>query len=98
MVGDELRVLGIKKFDDTNFGYRMMQIEDYLFGKKLHLALLGQKQEKMDDSDWNLLDQYVLGFVRLTPLRSVAHNVINEKTTVDLVAAFSSMYEKKKSE
>ena len=37
----------IEKFNGTNFGFWMMQIEDYLYGKKLHLPLLGEKPETM---------------------------------------------------
>ena len=42
--------------------------------------------------DWNLLDRQ--GVIRLTLSRSVAHNVITEKTTADLMAALSEIYEK----
>ena len=35
----------IKKFDGTNFAYWRMQIEDYLYRRKLHLPLLGTKPE-----------------------------------------------------
>ena len=34
---------GIEKFDGTGFGFWMKQIEDYLYGKKLHLPFLGEK-------------------------------------------------------
>ena len=34
------------------------------------------------------------GVIRLTLSRFVAHNVVKEKTTTDLMKAFSSMYEK----
>ena len=57
-----------------------MQIEDYLYGKKLHLPLLGTKPENMKDEDWNLLDRQVLGVIRLILSRLVAHNVVKEKT------------------
>ena len=36
---------GIEKFDGTNFAYWRMQIEDYLYRRKLHLPLLGTKLE-----------------------------------------------------
>ena len=36
----------------------------------------------------------MLGVIRLTLSRSVVHNVVKEKTTVDLMKALSSMYEK----
>ena len=48
----------------------------------------------MKDEDWNLLDRQVLGVIRLTLSRSIAHNVVKEKTTMDLMKALSSMYEK----
>ena len=38
---------GIEKFNGTNFTYWRMQIEDYLYGRKLHLLLLGSKLETM---------------------------------------------------
>ena len=38
---------GIEKFDGTNFAYWRMQIEDYLYGRKLHLPLLGTKPKSM---------------------------------------------------
>ena len=51
---------GIEKFDGTDFRYWRMQIEDYLYGKKLYRPLLGMKLEIMKDEDWNLLDRQVL--------------------------------------
>ena len=48
----------------------------------------------MKDEEWNLLDRQVLGFIRLTLSRSVAHNVVKENTTVDLMKALSGMYKK----
>ena len=85
---------GIEKFDDTDFGFWRMQIEDYLYGRKLHLPLLGEKPEAMKAEEWALLDRQVLGVIRLTLSRSVAHNVVKEKTTADLMKALSGMYEK----
>ena len=55
---------------------------------------MGTKLETMKDEDWNLLDRQVLGVIRLTLSRSVAHNIVKEKTIVDLMKALSSMYEK----
>ncbi|KAL6316307.1 hypothetical protein AAG906_017940 [Vitis piasezkii] len=85
---------GIEKFDGTDFAYWRMQIEDYLYGRKLHLPLLGTKPESMKAEEWALLDKQVLGVIRLTLSRSVAHNVVKEKTTTDLMKALSGMYEK----
>ena len=85
---------GIEKIDGTNFGFWRMQIKDYLYEKKLHLPLLGEKPATMKDDEWTFLDRQVLGVIRLTLLRSVAHNVVKEKTTTNLIKALSGMYEK----
>ena len=85
---------GIEKFDGTDFAYWRMQIEDYLHGRKLHLPLLGIKPEAMKFEEWALLDRQVLGVIKLTMFRSVAHNVVKEKITTDLMKALSGMYEK----
>ncbi|RVX13352.1 Retrovirus-related Pol polyprotein from transposon TNT 1-94 [Vitis vinifera] len=51
-MGEETRkTFGIEKFDGTDFVYWRMQIEDYLYGRKLHLPLLGTKPEKIDFDD-----------------------------------------------
>ena len=71
-----------------------MQIEDYLYRKKLHLPLVGEKPVTKKDEEWALLDRQVLGVIRLTLSRSIIHNVVKEKTTADLMKALSSMYEK----
>ena len=85
---------GIENFDGTDFVYWRMQIEDYLYGRQLHLPLLGSKPEPMKAEEWALLDRQVLRVIKLTLSRSVAHNVIKEKTTSDLMKALSDMYEK----
>ena len=51
MAGEEGKASRIKKFDGTNFGYWRMQIEDYLYRKKLHLPLLGMKPKTMKDEE-----------------------------------------------
>ena len=71
-----------------------MQIDDYLFGKKLHLPLLGKNLATIKDEEWALLDRLVQRVIKLTLSRSVAHNVVKEKTTADLMKALSGMYEK----
>ena len=71
-----------------------MQIEDDLYGRKLHLPILGTKPESMKVEEWALLDRQVLGVIRLTLSRSVAHNVAKEKTTANLMKVLSGMYEK----
>jgi len=71
-----------------------MQIKDYLYGKKLHLPFLGSKPENMQEKEWLLLDKQVLGIIRLSLSRRVAHNVTKEKSTTRLMEALSGMYEK----
>ena len=92
--GEEVKGSRIEKFDRIDFGYWRMQIEDYLYGKKLHLPLFRVNPESMSAADWNLLNRQVLGVIRLTLSRSVAHNVTKEKTIVELMVALSRMYEK----
>ena len=47
---------GITKFDRSEYAYWRMQMEDFLFSKKLHLPL-GSKPEEMKAEEWNLLDR-----------------------------------------
>ena len=44
---------------DNNFFYPIN-----LYGKKLHLPLLGEKLATMKDEKWALLDRQVLGLIR----------------------------------
>ena len=63
MFEEKVKGSGIEKFDGTNFGYWRMQIENYLYRKKLHLPLLGEKPKNMLVSNWNLLDRQVFGVI-----------------------------------
>ncbi|RVW76558.1 Retrovirus-related Pol polyprotein from transposon TNT 1-94 [Vitis vinifera] len=60
------KMYGIEKFECTDFAYWIMQIEDYLYGRKLHLPFLGTKPESMKAKEWTLLNRQVLGVIRLT--------------------------------
>ena len=71
-----------------------MQIEDYLYQKKLYQPLSGDKPDDMRQEEWKLLDRQALGMIRLTLAKNVAFNIINEKTTTGLMNALSDMYEK----
>ena len=51
MAREEGKALGIEKLNGTDFGYWRMQIEDYLYGKKLHLPLLKKKPKTMKDEN-----------------------------------------------
>ncbi|KHN08937.1 Retrovirus-related Pol polyprotein from transposon TNT 1-94, partial [Glycine soja] len=84
----------IEKFDGRDFSFWKMQIEDYLYQKKLYQPLSGVKPEDMKQEEWNLLDRQALGVIRLTLAKNVAFNIVNEKTTTGLMKALSDMYEK----
>ena len=94
MVKEVGKVSGTEKFDGINFTYWRIQIKDNLYGRKLHLPLLGKKPEAIKAEDWALLDRQVLRVIRLTLSRFVAHNVVKEKAIADLMKALSGMYEK----
>ena len=47
MAEDAGKASEIEKFDSIDFAYWRMQIEGYLYGRKLHLPLLGKKLETM---------------------------------------------------
>ena len=81
----------INKFDEIDFGFWKMQIEDYLFQKKLYAPLSGKKPEGMKDEDWVLLDRQALGVIRLMLARNVAFNIVKWKITQGLMAALSNM-------
>lgn len=52
------------------------------------------KLEKIEDDEWKVLDQQVLGVIRLTLTRNVAHNMAEAKTTVEIMSIMLDMYEK----
>ena len=55
IVGDEEKIK-IDKFDGKDFDFWKMQIENYLYQKRLHLPLGGKKLEDMSQADGDLLD------------------------------------------
>ena len=77
----------IEKFDGKDFDLWKMQIEDFLYQKKLHEPLLGKKPETMEQEAWDLLDRQELGVFRLMLARNMAFNSIIENTTTDLMKA-----------
>ena len=77
MTSEEGSAQDLTKFDGSDCSFWRMQVEDYLYSKKLHLAL-GDKLEGMKDDEWKLLDRQVLGVIHLTLSKNVAHNVTTE--------------------
>ncbi|XP_014620523.1 uncharacterized protein [Glycine max] len=84
----------IEKFEGRDFSFWKMQIEDYLYQKKLYQPLSGVKPDDMKQEEWNLLDRKALGMIRLTLTKNVTFNIVNEKTTAGLMKALPDMYEK----
>ncbi|GJS06439.1 hypothetical protein Tco_0363235 [Tanacetum coccineum] len=73
----------IDKFDGHDFGFWKMQIEDYLYWKKLHEPLEKAKPTGMKAEDWTLLDRQALDVVRLSLTKNKdsilqAGNPVNE--------------------
>lgn len=93
MAADEGR-MNIQKFDGTDFGFWKMQVEDYLYQKKMYQPLEGVKPETMKAEEWAILDRQALGAIRLTLSRNVAFNIVKEKTTAGLMKALTNIYEK----
>lgn len=59
----------------------------------LYLPLLGQKLKNKNDVDWNLLDRQLQEVIYLTMSRSMVHNIIKYRTTMDLMSAIVGIYE-----
>lgn len=55
---------------------------------------LGKKLESLKPEECDLLDRQALGAIRLTLAKSIAYNIINEKTTHNMMKALVDMYEK----
>lgn len=51
----------------------------------------GKKNEGETDEDWDIFYQKVMGLIRLSFAKSVAYNILKEKTTFDLMAALVEM-------
>ncbi|KHN06020.1 Retrovirus-related Pol polyprotein from transposon TNT 1-94, partial [Glycine soja] len=83
-----------EKFDGKDFSFWKMQIEDYLYQKKLYQPLSRDKPNDMRQEEWNLLDRQALGVIILTLAKNIAFNIVNEKTTAGLMKVLSDMYEK----
>ena len=71
MTEEAEKASGIEKFNGTDFGFWRMKIEDYLYGSKLHLLLLGEKPEAMKAEEWALLDRQVHLMKKLFNLKMV---------------------------
>ncbi|KAL8102662.1 hypothetical protein AgCh_027259 [Apium graveolens] len=84
----------IDKFDDKDYGFWKMQIQDYLNQKKIHIPLEEKKPTSMKDEDWKLLDRQALEVVRLTLAKNVAYNIVKETTSYGLIKTLSNMYKK----
>ncbi|KAH1188937.1 Retrovirus-related Pol polyprotein from transposon TNT 1-94 [Glycine max] len=90
----EERKVNIEKVDGRDFNFWKMQIEDFLYQKKLYQPLSGDKPDDVRQEEWNLLDRQALGVIRLTLAKKVVFNIVTKKTTASVMKALSDMYEK----
>ncbi|CAH9109835.1 unnamed protein product [Cuscuta epithymum] len=81
------------QFDETDYGFWKLQIEDYLYGRDLYQPL-DDKPEDMKESDWKLLDRKAMSVVRLSLSRNIALHTVKAKTTKEMLQILSDMYEK----
>ncbi|KAL4554376.1 hypothetical protein LXL04_039515 [Taraxacum kok-saghyz] len=61
------------------------KIEDLLYQKKFHEPLFENKLFVMSQEDWNLLDRYALGVVRLSLAKNIAYNIASVTTTYGIL-------------
>ncbi|KAL8484068.1 hypothetical protein ACS0TY_026676 [Phlomoides rotata] len=83
----------IEKFDENDFEFWKMQIEDYLYGKNLYKPLF-KKLEKMEDDEWALLDRKAMSVARLSLSRNVVLHKVKVKSTREMLDTLMEMYEK----
>ena len=52
----------LKRFNSANFGFKKMQIENYLYKKDLYFSLSGkaQKLKKITNHEWEVVDRKAL--------------------------------------
>jgi hypothetical protein len=87
-MGSEKDTYKIEKFNETNFNFWKMQMEDYLYQKDLYLPIVEKPKDMSDeewvverkpggmtDAQWMVLDQKVLGAIRLSLSKSIAFNI-----------------------
>ncbi|MCO5582908.1 hypothetical protein L7F22_036811 [Adiantum nelumboides] len=88
--------LKTEKFNGNNYQHWKMQIEDYLYNKDLYLPLDGfqSKPATMTYKAWKVLDCKALGTIRLILASSVAFNIAEQTTTVELMATLDALHEK----
>lgn len=64
------------KFNGQDFGFWKIQIEYYIYQKKLHGPLSEREPEEMKQEDWELLYQQALGVVILSLANNIADNIV----------------------
>ncbi|KAH9329144.1 hypothetical protein KI387_001252 [Taxus chinensis] len=85
----------VEKFDGRNYQLWKMQVEDYMYQKDLYLPF-DEKEgpTKMTDEEWKILDRKALGSIRLSLAASVALNITEVATMVELMKSLANLYEK----
>ncbi|MCO5582587.1 hypothetical protein L7F22_036485 [Adiantum nelumboides] len=88
--------LKIEKFNGKNYQHWKMQIKDYLYNKDLYMPLEGYETKPltMTDEAWKVLDLKALGTIRLCMASAMAGNIVEQKTTKELMTTLDALYEK----
>jgi hypothetical protein len=105
-MGSEKDTYKIEKFNDMNFSFWRMQMEDYLYQKDLYLPIVEKpkdmsdeewvvkrKPRDMTDAQWMVLDRKALRAIRLNLSKSIAFNIKGQETAADLMKALLNLYE-----
>jgi len=82
MIAEEENIR-VERFNNANFEFWKIQIENYMYQKDLYLSLgeKAQKPKEMTDGDWGVLYQKALGVIWLSLALTVALKVSRKKTT-----------------
>ena len=82
MIAEEENIR-VERFNNANFEFWKIQIENYMYQKDLYLPLgeKALKPKEMTDGDWGVLYQKALGVICLSLALTVALKVSRKKTT-----------------
>lgn len=86
--------LPVEKFNGIDYDFWRIQIEDYLYGKDLHLRLGENKPNVMKEEEYKLLDQKAMSVVHLLLSKSIALYTVKAKSTKEMLKTLSEMHEK----
>ncbi|MCO5614428.1 hypothetical protein L7F22_068710 [Adiantum nelumboides] len=83
--------LKVEKLNGKNYQHWKLQIEDYLY---MPLEGYETKASSRMDEAWKVLDCKALGIIRLCMASTMAFNIVEHKTTQELMTTLDALYEK----